>query len=238
MENKAQKILVTGSKGQVGQELQVLAPSFPSFEFLFVDIEDLDITNEADVKTYFEENTVNYCINCAAYTAVDKAETESEIAWKVNAQAVGFLSEACKSTGAKIIQLSTDYVYHNSQNTPFKEIDPTSPQGIYDTSKLAGDQNALTCGGMIIRTSWVYSSFGHNFVKTMIRLGTERDELGIIFDQIGTPTDARDLAKAILEIISKIKRKNCRAWVEKNASTNIFAKKVVNWLNKVMQEYK
>lgn len=205
MENKTQKILVTGSNGQVGSELKKLASAYPFFEFIFVDIDDLDITNVKLVNDFFSENDLSYCINCAAYTAVDKAEIESDTAWKVNAQAVNFLSDACKKYGAKIIQLSTDYVYHNnSQNTPFTEIDATSPQGIYATSKLAGDQHALTSGGMVLRTSWVYSSFGHNFVKTMLRLGKEREELGIIFDQIGTPTYAYDLAKAILDILKKI----------------------------------
>ena len=202
MKTKTLKILVTGSKGQVGQELQVVSKKYPAFNFTYVDVEELDITNSQAIDEFFSEKKYDYCLNCAAFTAVDKAETEHQTAWRVNAQAVQFLGGACQKHGTKIVQLSTDYVYHNnSQNTPFIEIDPTSPKGIYATSKLAGDQHALTSGGMVIRTSWVYSSFGNNFVKTMLRLGREREELGIIYDQIGTPTYARDLAKAILDII-------------------------------------
>lgn len=183
----------------------MLAPKFPEFDFTFVDIAELDITDSEAVNDFFAEGKFRYCLNCAAYTAVDKAESEQSLAWKVNAKGVKFLAEACKENETNLVQLSTDYVYHNtSQNTPFKEFDQTSPQGIYAQTKLEGDEFASSCGGMVIRTSWVYSSFGDNFVKTMLRLGRERDELGIIFDQIGTPTYARDLAQAMLEILQKV----------------------------------
>ncbi len=200
------KILVTGSNGQVGQELNALTSKFPNFEFVFVDVEDMDITNADAVQSYFEKHSFNYCINCAAFTAVDKAESAQEVAYAVNVEGVKNLANACNTHQAQLIQLSTDYVYHNSQNTPFKEGDSTNPQGVYALTKLQGDELAqkIQSASMVVRTSWVYSTFGHNFVKTMIRLGTERDTLGIIFDQIGTPTYAHDLALAILTIIQKV----------------------------------
>ena len=204
MKRKTTNILVTGSKGQVGQELKILSEKFPSFSFLYIDVEELDITDALAVNAFFKKNNqINYCINCAAYTAVDKAEEQKDLAFKVNATGVKNLMDTCNNINAKLIQLSTDYVYHNKQNTPFKEDDETNPQGVYASTKLEGDKIALTGGGMVIRTSWVYSSFGNNFVKTMLRLGSEREELGIIFDQIGTPTYARDLASVILQIIEK-----------------------------------
>jgi dTDP-4-dehydrorhamnose reductase len=211
-------ILVTGSKGQVGQELQTLAPDFQQFDFIFVDVEELDITSEKAVADFFEENNIQYCINCAAYTAVDKAETESNIAWKVNAVGAVNLAKACAAKDARFIQISTDYVYHNSQNLPFVETDVTNPQGVYAKTKLEGDEGALKNhpnGAMVIRTSWVYSSFGNNFVKTMLRLGAERPELGVIFDQIGTPTYARDLARAILVILQKAENKEVEPFLLK-----------------------
>ncbi len=196
-------ILVTGSKGQVGCELQFLAKNYPNFSFVFTDYEELDITDATAVMQAFETHQFDYCINCAAYTAVDKAESDAEKARQINVVGVEHLAAACEKTGAQLLQLSTDYVYHNSQNTPFKEDDITNPQSVYASTKLAGDEAALAKGGMVIRTSWVYSSHGHNFVKTMLRLGAERDKLTIIFDQIGTPTYARPLAGAMLRIIQK-----------------------------------
>lgn len=202
-------ILVTGSKGQMGNEFQHLTAEFNQFDYLFVDVDELDITKEAAVKTFFEKNPVQYCINCAAYTAVDKAETEANIAWKVNTTGAANLARACAAAGANFIQISTDYVYHGNQNVPFVETDVTNPQGVYAKTKLEGDDAALknhSNGAMVIRTSWLYSSYGGNFVKTMLRLGKERPELGVIFDQIGTPTYARDLASAILTIIGKAEK--------------------------------
>ncbi len=208
MKEKTTTILVTGSEGQVGQELKLLAKKFPSFSFLYIDVKGLDITDMAAVRAYFNKNnTIDYCINCAAYTAVDKAEEQKELAYQVNAIGVKNLIDACKAHSGKLIQISTDYVYHNSQNVPFKENDKTNPQGVYASTKLEGDKIALSGGGMVVRTSWVYSSFGQNFVKTMLRLGVVRDELGIIFDQIGTPTHARDLALVILQVIEKFENR-------------------------------
>lgn len=198
-------ILVTGSNGQVGSELQALANSYPNFSFIFVDKADLDIGDNAAVQAFFEAKNFDYCINCAAYTAVDKAESDSETAYLVNALGPKNLAIACQKHQTRLVQISTDYVYHNNQNTPFKETDATSPQSVYGRSKLEGEKLALSNNPetLIIRTSWVYSSFGNNFVKTMLRLGKEREQLSIIFDQIGSPTYARDLAKAILDIIQQ-----------------------------------
>jgi len=201
-------ILVTGSKGQVGNEIQYLDKSFSNLNFIYVDVDDLDITDPAAVVDFFRANKIDYCINCAAYTAVDKAESSKEVAYAVNVTGVRNLAQGCLLHKAPLIQLSTDYVYHNSQNTPFKETDTTNPQSVYASTKLEGDEMALKINplNMVLRTSWVYSSFGHNFVKTMIRLGTERDDLGIVFDQIGTPTYARDLAHAMLSIIDMVEK--------------------------------
>ncbi len=198
-------ILVTGGNGQVGSELKVLAEE-SSFKFVFTDYEELDITNPDQVKSFFEANAVSYVINCAAYTAVDKAEEDQEKAHAINVEGALNLAKSCAKSGIPLVHLSTDYVYHsNTQNVPFKEDDYTMPQSIYAATKLEGE---LVCRAMheltmVIRTSWVYSSFGNNFVKTMIRLGNDRDKLTVIFDQIGSPTYAADLAQAILEIISK-----------------------------------
>lgn len=198
-------ILVTGSNGQVGSELQALANIYPNFSFVFVDKEDLDIGNQEAVQAFFEAQAFDYCINCAAYTAVDKAESDTDTARLVNALGPQNLALACQKQATRLVQISTDYVYHNTQNTPFKETDSTSPQSVYGRTKLEGENLALSehPETLIIRTSWVYSSFGNNFVKTMIRLGNDRDALSIIFDQIGSPTYAKDLAKAILDIIQQ-----------------------------------
>ncbi len=198
-------ILITGSKGQVGNELQTLAADYPSFSFVFVDRDELDITDTQLVSNFFANQRFDYCLNCAAYTAVDKAESDAETAQKVNVIGTQNLAKAAAANNCRFIQISTDYVYHTTQNTPFKESDPTNPQGVYAQTKLDGDLAALDVHAdcLVMRTSWVYSSFGHNFVKTMLRLGAEKSELGIIFDQIGSPTYARHLAKAMLDIVQK-----------------------------------
>jgi dTDP-4-dehydrorhamnose reductase len=198
-------ILVTGSNGQVGSELQALANTYPDFSFVFVDKDDLDIGDKNAVQAFFKAQPFDYCINCAAYTAVDKAESDTETAHLVNAIGPKNLALACQEQQTRLVQISTDYVYHNNQNTPFKETDATSPKSVYGSTKLEGESLALSNNTetLIIRTSWVYSSFGNNFVKTMIRLGNDRDQLSIIFDQIGSPTYARDLAKAILDIVQQ-----------------------------------
>ena len=202
-------ILVTGANGQVGSELKALASQYPDFSFDFVGREELDITDEAAVLSYFESKKFAYCLSCAAYTAVDKAEEEKNMAMLVNTVGAKNLAFAAEKTGGRMIHLSTDYVYHNSQNTPFVETDETNPQCIYAESKLAGDRTVLNINSknLVIRTSWVYSTFGNNFVKTMLRLGSDRDKLTVIFDQIGTPTYAYDLAKAMLDILVKIENK-------------------------------
>ena len=189
----------------------MLAPKFNQFRFIFVDVEELDITNAGEVAGFFSQHTFFACINCAAYTAVDRAESQPAIAAKVNVDGVRNLAVGCSSQGIPILQLSTDYVYHNSQNVPFKEGGPTDPKGVYAQTKLDGDKIALANGGMVIRTSWVYSSFGNNFVKTMLRLGNERKEIGVLFDQIGTPTYARDLALAMLTILEKYRNQEIKA---------------------------
>lgn len=201
----AKTIVVTGSSGQLGQELQQLADQWPAYQFIFTDRQMLDISDEAVVMAFFESHQPNFCINCAAYTAVDKAETEQEKAFWVNEKATAFLAKACRQEGTKFIHISSDYVYHNQLNRPLRETDPCTPKGIYAKSKLAGEQlvQAIAPETIIIRTSWVYSSFGHNFVKTMLRLGNEHDRLKVVYDQIGAPTYAHDLAKVLLQIIDQ-----------------------------------
>lgn len=197
-------ILVTGANGQLGQELQALAPQFPEFTFTFTDRDTLDITKMEAIEAIFEEKKFQLCINCAAYTAVDKAESEVEIATLINETAVTYLAQVCKTHQAPLFHISSDYVYHNEINRPLLETDVCKAAGVYAQTKLAGEKLALDIhpGTVVIRTSWVYSSFGHNFVKTMLRLGKERDQLNIVYDQVGAPTYARDLAKTILEIIA------------------------------------
>jgi dTDP-4-dehydrorhamnose reductase len=203
-------ILVTGANGQVGQELQFLANQYPEYKFLFADRTVLDITDESSIRNLFETYNFDFCINCAAYTAVDKAEEAQEAAQIVNVNAVENLAKACRLHQTQLIHISSDYVYHSeSINRPYQETDVTNPQGVYAKTKLEGDLIALKTSKevIVLRTSWVYSSYGNNFVKTMLRLSDKLNRLNIIFDQIGTPTYARDLAKAILEIINKIDKK-------------------------------
>ncbi len=197
-------ILVTGSNGQLGSELQELASQFPDHQFLFTNSESLDICDEETVKAFFAQHQIDYCINCAAYTAVDKAESNNEAAYAVNVNGAQYLAQACAKQNAVLLHLSTDYVYHNNQNTPFKEEDTVNPQGVYAATKLLGEQAAQMANPLtvVIRTSWVYSSYGNNFVKTMLRLGAERDALSVVYDQIGTPTYAKDIAQALLKVIN------------------------------------
>lgn len=206
-------ILITGANGQVGQCFQQLAAQFPRWNFIFNDFPELDITNRRAVFSFFrslpDDKKISWCVNCAAYTAVDKAESEPVLAKKINVLGAKNLAEACAEQGIPLVHLSTDYVYHNRQNTPFRESDPVSPKSVYARTKLAGDRAALKANplAIIIRTSWVYSEFGNNFVKTMLRLGSERSSLNVVFDQIGTPTYAPDLAAAILAMIQKVENK-------------------------------
>ena len=199
------KILVTGGDGQLGSELKVLANTEKNYQFFFSDIADLDITDDKAIAATFEKYQPDYVINCAAYTAVDKAETNEALADSINRQAVRYLAATCVVNNCQLIHVSSDYVYHNDINRPLVETDPTSPKGVYAKTKLEGDLQSLEVSPatIILRTSWVYSSFGHNFVKTMLRLGKERDQLGVVYDQIGVPTYAKDIAEAILAIIDK-----------------------------------
>jgi dTDP-4-dehydrorhamnose reductase len=199
-------ILVTGANGQLGQELQFLAPLHPEFSFIFTDRNTLDISKVEAIELAFRQNNIQACINCAAYTAVDKAESEPKKAELLNDTAVGYLAAACQTYDVPLIHLSSDYVYHNQQNRPLQESDPCQPTGVYASTKLAGEQRALSLHNktLVIRTSWVYSAFGHNFVKTMLRLGQQRDQLNVVYDQIGAPTYARDIAQCILSIIPQL----------------------------------
>ncbi|WP_373036171.1 dTDP-4-dehydrorhamnose reductase [Sulfurimonas sp.] len=200
------KILVTGSNGQVGSELRELASAYP-YDFFFTDRDSLDITNEQSIRDFIDIHNIDVIINCAAYTAVDKAESQQESADAVNNKAVGFLAQTSKDKNIKLIHISTDYVFDGKNYKPYTENDITSPSSIYGESKLNGEiimKEINPKNSIIIRTSWVYSYFGNNFVKSMLKLGREKDELGVIFDQVGTPTYARDLAKTILEILPKI----------------------------------
>jgi dTDP-4-dehydrorhamnose reductase len=198
------KILVTGSNGQLGKELKQLSATYPQFEFIFLGREDLPIHHFEMVRHYFSVYKPDYLINCAAYTAVDRAEQEKELAFQVNGEAVGVLAAVCKENGCRFIHISTDYVFDGSATQPYSEEDRTNPQSVYGASKLEGERQALQLNGdsLIIRTSWVYSEFGKNFVRTMLKLMQERPELKVVNDQVGSPTYAADLAEVILQIIA------------------------------------
>ena len=200
-----QTILVTGSNGQLGSELQHLVADFDEegYRFIFTDVAELDITDRQAVSCFVEDNNVSILINCAAYTAVDKAEHDPEKADLLNRVAPGYLAEAMEAVGGTMIQISTDYVFDGMGHMPYREDAPTHPTGVYGRTKLAGEEEVICgcTGSMVIRTAWLYSTFGNNFVKTMLRLGREREHLSVVFDQIGTPTYARDLAKVILTIV-------------------------------------
>ncbi len=200
------QILVTGCNGQLGNEIQLLAPKYEDeWHFHFTDVKELDITDRKAVYSYIEQNSISIVINCAAFTAVDKAESSAELCDLLNNVAPGYLAEAVASVGGTMIQVSTDYVFDGEACVPYLEEDLTNPQTVYGRTKLAGEENVIrSCAGsMVIRTAWLYSTFGNNFVKTMIRLGKERDQIGVVFDQIGSPTYARDLARAILTAVEK-----------------------------------
>lgn len=197
------KILVTGANGQLGSEFKNLQQKYKNFFFTFIDKEDLNITNYKKIDKYFDNNIFNYCINAAAYTAVDNAEDDKENAFNVNAEAVKYLAEACKKNNTKFIQISTDFVFDGKKKLAYTETDLAKPLSVYGESKLKGEEYALENNAIVIRTSWLYSTYGNNFVKTMLRLGKEREELNIINDQIGTPTYAKDLALLIMKLITE-----------------------------------
>jgi len=197
------KILITGSNGQLGSEIRELQPAFAHYEFLYTDLDELDITDVTEVNRYFELQSPDVVINCAAYTAVDKAETDEGTAFLVNALAPGILARAAADSGAFMVHISTDYVYDGTNFRPYIETDGINPVSVYAKSKAAGEKAVQQAGGkaIIIRTSWLYSAFGNNFIKTMMKYGKERDSLNVVFDQTGTPTYARDLARTILDIL-------------------------------------
>jgi len=201
---QSKKILITGANGQLGKELQRLSSNYPGFDYFFRSRQELPIEDKKQVDEFFHDVKPDYCINCGAYTAVDKAESERDMAFLINGDAVGFLSNASKATACKLIHVSTDYVFDGTSSTPLKETDATRPINIYGESKLKGELLAAQHNNetLIIRTAWVYSSFGNNFVKTMIRLMRERDSINVVNDQIGSPTYAAGLADAIMKIVS------------------------------------
>ena len=200
-------VLVTGHKGQLGSELKVLSKKYHEFDFVFTGILELDITNPLHVNNFFDQYSPAICINAAAYTAVDKAETDRQTALKINAEAVGYLAENCARHNCRLFHVSTDYVFDGTATTPYDEDDPVCPVNFYGESKLKGEEIAMEkCSSVcIIRTSWVYSYYGNNFVKTMLRLMKERETLNVIDDQFGSPTYAADLADVIMRFASSKK---------------------------------
>ena len=198
-------ILVTGAYGQLGNEVRILSANYPEYNFMFTDVDSLDICDKDELIDFVTGNDIRYIINCAAYTAVDKAEDDAELCEKINATAVKYLGIAAAETGAGIIHVSTDYVFDGTSCRPYTEDMPTKPCSVYGKTKLKGEKNLLkVCpDAIIIRTAWLYSPFGNNFVKTMIKLGSERESLNVIFDQVGTPTYAEDLADAILKAMDQ-----------------------------------
>ena len=198
------RVLVTGANGQLGKSIHRVAPDYPELKFVFTDVVELDITNNEEVNTFFESNAFDYCINCAAYTAVDKAEKEVEKAYLINATAVKNLAEACQTTGTVLIHISTDFVFDGTKRTPYTEEDTPNPLSVYGKSKLKGEEyvQEICERHFIVRTSWLYSEYGNNFVKTMLRLAETRKQISVVNDQIGSPTYAGDLAEFILKVIS------------------------------------
>ena len=205
------KILVTGVNGQLGSEIRDMSSEYKMYTFVFCSSKELNICDHEAVHNFIEINEITTIINCAAYTAVDKAETEVELANAVNHHAVANLAKIAVEKSIQLIHISTDYVFDGTNHRPYKETEPTNPQSVYGVSKLAGEKAMLLANpskSCIIRTSWVYSNYGNNFVKTMLRLVTERNELSVVADQIGTPTYAKDLALAIFKVIPQLKNEN------------------------------
>jgi len=196
-------VLVTGANGQLGMCIKDIAKLNETLQFIFTNSSELDITNKTSISSFFTDKNIDYCINCAAYTAVDNAETEVEKAMNVNVKGVQNLAEVCRETDAILIHISTDFVFDGTKHTPYLEADKTNPKSIYGNTKLQGEKTikSVLKKHFIIRTSWLYSEYGNNFVKTMLRLGKEKDTLSVVNDQKGTPTYAGDLAKVILQCI-------------------------------------
>ncbi len=197
-------ILITGCNGQLGNEMQLLEKEYPQHQYFNTDVAQLDITNPEAIEEFVSNNAIDIIVNCAAFTAVDKAESSQELCHLLNAKAPEYLAAAIAKRGGYLVQVSTDYVFDGTNHTPYTEDEATCPNSVYGSTKLEGEKLAMAaCANtMIIRTAWLYSTFGNNFVKTMIRLGQEKPELGVIFDQIGTPTYAGDLAAAIMAAIN------------------------------------
>ena len=203
-------VLVTGANGQLGQAIQFVAGNYPNINFVFCSSSDLDITNKENCDSVFNKEKPDFCINAAAYTAVDKAESEPEQAHLINCIGAKNLAETCKEFNAKLIHISTDFVFDGSKNSPYNETDLPNPKGVYGQTKLEGEIaiQEVFDAYFIIRTSWVYSQFGNNFMKTMLRLASERTSLSIVNDQIGTPTNAIDLAECLVTIITEHSKLN------------------------------
>ncbi len=207
----SKRILITGANGQLGSELKALQATYPEYDMVFIDRSEMDLADAEAIKAYFVDKTFDVVINCAAYTAVDKAENEDYLADAINNKVVEVLASIAKEKNISLVHISTDYVFDGTGFKPYSETDSVNPQGVYGKTKLEGEKAMLAINpsnSIIIRTSWVYSSYGANFVKTMLILGKERDELGVIYDQVGTPTYARDLAEAIMVILSKLNNEN------------------------------
>lgn len=199
------KIVVTGANGQLGRSIRRLSVEHRELDFIFTDIDLLDIGNRDAVLAFAETHPVDFIVNCAAYTAVDKAEEEEEQCRRINTDAVAYLGEAAQHIGARILHVSTDYVFGGDSYMPYQENDSVSPTSVYGRTKLAGEKalSAVCPDAIIVRTAWLYSEYGHNFMKTMLRLGAERPEIRVVNDQIGSPTYAGDLAEAILSLLEK-----------------------------------
>jgi len=221
-------ILVTGANGQLGSEMRQLSLIHPKYNFLFTSKDELAIENTVSLKNFFEKQQIDYCINCAAYTTVDKAETEKEKAFLINADAAGFLAATCNDHHTKLIHVSTDYVYDGTSRRALKEEDAVAPLNVYGWSKLKGEELILNCNpsALIIRTSWVYSVYGNNFVKTMLRLFKERESLNVVNDQYGCPTYAADLAAVIMKFVEGSENNN-----EYNGIVNYSNSNVTTWFD-------